>query len=160
MRYRFLVPLLAGFLPGAAVADICKYVDQDGRVTFSNVPIKNATKVTCFEPLSPVPSAKQKRSNQGPADFPKVDAGTQRLRDDARRKILLDELAHEEARLGEVRRALDEGRRLADQRAAAVRAQAPARDPGQEIRIKSLQDDVALHERNVEALKKELGNLK
>ncbi|MFY8130101.1 MAG: DUF4124 domain-containing protein, partial [Burkholderiaceae bacterium] len=39
-----------------------------------------------------------------PAEFPKVDASTQRSRDDDRRKLLEDELREQETRLVELRR--------------------------------------------------------
>jgi uncharacterized protein DUF4124 len=169
MPSRFLLAVIVLAFPSVGAADICKYEDQEGRITFSNVPIKGAKKMTCFEPLSPVPAAKQKRRNQGPADFPKVDANTQKTRDESRRKILVDELSQENGRLDEARQALDEERRKAKQNVASAPApegnaraqgQIVRRDPKGDERIKVLQDDVVLHERNVEALKKELGNLK
>jgi uncharacterized protein DUF4124 len=169
MPLRFLFAFVALAFPAVVAADICKYEDQEGRITFSNVPVKGAKKMTCFEPLSPVPTAKQKRKNPGPADFPKVDAGTQKARDESRRKILVEELSQENARLDEARKALEEERGRAGQN--VVSAQAPDgkphtqgqivyRDPKGEEKMKTLHEDVALHQRNVEALKKELGNLK
>jgi hypothetical protein len=151
----------------AAQAETCKYEDAEGRIIYSNIAQTGLKKVMCFEPMEPVPPAKKKRSNQGPTDFPKVDAGTQKTRDEARRKILVDELSQEELRLGEARKALDEERRVAAHKAVVATAQdgkshAPdARaDPKRDEKLRDLQGDVTLHERNVAALKKELGNLK
>jgi hypothetical protein len=44
-----------------------------------------------------------------PSTFPKVDAGTQKSRDDLRRRVLMDELASEERLLAEARKAYGEG---------------------------------------------------
>ncbi len=44
-----------------------------------------------------------------PSGFPKVDAGTQKGRDDLRRKVLTEELATEEKLLGDARVALGNG---------------------------------------------------
>ncbi|HEX6828253.1 MAG TPA: DUF4124 domain-containing protein [Burkholderiales bacterium] len=150
-----------------ARAETCKYEDPEGRIVYSNVPMKGAKKVMCFEPLEPVPPAKQKRKAQGPTDFPKVDRGVQKQRDDNRRKILEEELLAEETRLADARKALEEGKQAPEvstrQVAGAdgkVTTQTFRNVPKYQAKVKALENDVQLHERNVEALKKELGNLK
>jgi phage shock protein A len=82
-----------------------------------------------------------------------VDAATQRSREDVRRKVLGDELATEERLLGQARTAFANGAPppLPEEQADA--------DKYRE-RIARLRQSVALHERNVEALRKELGNLR
>jgi len=77
-----------------------------------------------------------------PADFPRVSNSEQRSRDSDRRAILDKELANEQQNLDKAKQAL-----LAAGSSPADRQQA-------------LRDTQALHERNVEALKKELGNLR
>lgn len=84
-----------------------------------------------------------------PVGFPRVDAETQRGRDDMRRKVLGDELASEEKLLAEARVAYANG--------------APAALPDEQVnsqkyseRIARLRQAVQLHERNIEALRKEL----
>jgi hypothetical protein len=101
-----------------------------------------------------------------------VDINTQRKRDDTRRKILDQELQQEEKLLTDARHGL-----LSEQQnptlIAAVRVAQQATDPtpSQQAefrknidkasgRIRGLQATVAEHEKNVEALKKELGALK
>jgi hypothetical protein len=90
-------------------------------------------------------------STPSPAGFPKVDAETQKGRDDMRRKVLADELAAEEKLLAEARATFASGAPipLPEEQASAGKY----RD-----RIARLRQSVQLHERNVEALKKELGN--
>jgi hypothetical protein len=86
-----------------------------------------------------------------PPGFPRVDAETQKGRDDLRKKVLTDELAAEEKFLVDARAAYDNG--------------APPPLPEEQTdaekyrqRIARLRQAVQLHERNIEALKKELGN--
>ncbi len=82
-----------------------------------------------------------------------MDADTQKGRDDVRRRVLQDELAAEEKLLAEARTAFADGAPppLPEERANADKY----RD-----RIARLRQAVVLHERNVDALKKELAGLK
>src|SRR5215471_10230443 len=105
-----LIVLFALALPAApCLAETCKYVDQEGRTIYSNVPIKNARKVTCFQPPPPVATESAPPSTATPApatarppdNKARVDASTQRKRDEERRQILEEELAREESALGE-----------------------------------------------------------
>jgi hypothetical protein len=85
-----------------------------------------------------------------PAGFPRVDPGTQKGRDDMRRKVLQDELATEEKLLGEARAAYNNG-------APAALAEEQANPQRYADRIARLRQAVQLHERNVDALRRELG---
>ncbi|MEW5944504.1 MAG: DUF4124 domain-containing protein [Pseudomonadota bacterium] len=136
-------------LCGAAHAEIYKSVGPDGRVTYSNIPSKGATKLN-LEPLTTVAPPKPKTAT--PAGFPKVDGETQKKRDDTRRKILEDELAAEEKLLAEAKKNLAEGEEV---RLGGERNYQKYLD-----RIQALKDEVTLHEKNVEALKKELAGVK
>lgn len=93
------------------------------------------------------------RSTPTPAGFPKVDADTQRSRDDMRRKVLADELAAEEKLLVEARGTYANGAPvpLPEEQSMAAKYQE---------RIARLRQSVQLHERNIEALKKELGAMR
>ena len=91
---------LAFLVISSSYAEIYKHVDAQGRVTYSNVPIKGATKLN-LEPLTTVPAPRAKTSTPTPAGFPKVDNDTQKKRDDTRRKILEEELAAEEKLLAD-----------------------------------------------------------
>lgn len=143
-----LAILLSTALSFSAQAEIYKYVDENGRVTYSNIPKKGARKLE-LEPLPTLPAGKQPQAAT-PSSFPKVEASTQKKRDDSRRKILEDELATEERALADARKALAEGEatRRGDERNYQKYLD----------RIEKLKDEVALHEKNVEALRKELSN--
>jgi hypothetical protein len=86
-----------------------------------------------------------------PSGFPRVDAETQKGRDDLRKKVLSDELAAEEKSLADARMAYDSG-------APAPLPEEKADAEKYRQRIGRLRQAVQLHERNVDALKKELGN--
>jgi hypothetical protein len=84
-----------------------------------------------------------------PSGFPKVDATTQKGRDDIRRKVLNEELVAEQKLLDEARAAYANG--------------APPPTPEEQSvpqkyteRVARLRQAVSLHEKNIEALKKEL----
>ncbi len=185
-----------------AQTQIWKHVDESGRVTYSNRPIKGATlmeldPITTIPPLAPrstlssPPAAAnpEKPAAKAPAvatvtprvlplptpanaTVASVDPNTQTGRDDMRRRILEDELRPEERSLSEARdRLRDEQQNPTLIAAVRVAQQAQEPTPAQQAemraalekasgRIRGLQASVAEHEKNVEALKKELGALK
>jgi hypothetical protein len=145
-----LIPLLAA---PVAAAETCKYVDKEGRVTYSNVPIKGARKVSCFEPpRTPPASAPATGETTAPAAQPRVENNTQRARDDERRRILETELAAEQEQLAQAQQALaeQEAIRQGDERNYARVLE----------RLKPYQDAVAQHEKNVASIRQELSNLR
>lgn len=153
MKICYLLAVLCVF-PMLAQAEIYKAVDADGHVTYSSTPIKGGKKII-LEPLpTSVPSARG-RSTATPEDFPKVDAATQRSRDDGRRKILLNELSSEEKLLEEARASLKEGEDNPEvykgKDGKTYRNVAKY-----EEKVSVLKDQVELHQKNVEALKTEL----
>lgn len=87
-----------------------------------------------------------------PADFPKVDAATQRSRDNDRRQIIEEELKREEARLAGLRKEYNNGEpeRLGDERNYQKYLD----------RIQRLREEVARSETNVGVLRKELAAIK
>ena len=91
----------------------------------------------------------QARGSPTPSNFPRVDAATQKSRDEMRRKVLDDELASEEKLLGDARDAYGNGapQPLPEEQADAEKYRQ---------RIARLRQAVQLHERNVEALRKEI----
>lgn len=132
-----------------AAADIYKFVDENGRVTYTNIPKKGATKLD----VGGADAAPRNRANPGPSSFPKVDSQTQRKRDDLRKQILQDELATEQKALADAQKALKEGE--------ATRLGDEARNYQKYLdRVQKLRDNVTRHEQNVEALKKELADLR
>lgn len=157
MKIKLLL-LVGGFLSAAAAhAEIYKHTDEYGRVTYSNIPTKGAKKLD-LDPVTVVPATKPKRasstSNPTPASFPRVDADTQKARDEMRQTILEDELAAELKLLSEAKQTL----------AAAEAARGDkdaAKLPAKYLeRLQQLRDNLSLHVKNVQALKIEIANLK
>ena len=146
---------VAAFAASAgAQQPVCKYVDLQGNIVFSNLPPeKGYRKVSCMGAEEPRRTSSTGKSAPTPAGFPKVDAETQRSRDDMRRKVLIDELSAEEKLLAEARMLYANGAPtpLAEEQSNAAKYQE---------RIARLRQSVLLHERNIEALKKELGSTK
>jgi hypothetical protein len=140
-------------LTPSAQAEICKYIDSDGNMHYTNVaPEKGWKKLSCGVGEEPR-NDKSVKSTPSPAGFPRVDADTQRGRDDMRRKVLMDELSTEEKLLVEARAAYGDGAPppLPEEQKDAQRYAA---------RLSKLRQAVSLHEKNIEALKKELSALK
>jgi hypothetical protein len=79
-----------------------------------------------------------------------VDAATQKSRDELKRRVLQDELAAEEKLLAEARSAYANG-------APPPLPEEQAQPQRYAERIARLRQAVQLHERNIEALRRELG---
>ncbi|MDP1996422.1 MAG: DUF4124 domain-containing protein [Gallionella sp.] len=157
MKPGHLLALLC-LCPMLAQAEIYKAVDADGHVTSSSTPIKGGKKIILAPLPTMVPPARV-RSAASPEDFPRVDGEIQRSRDDTRRKILQDELSTEEKLFEEARQNLKEGEENPEvfkgQGGKTYRNVAKY-----EEKIKTLNDQVELHQRNIEALNTELSKLK
>jgi hypothetical protein len=160
-RRYFFIAACAVVLPATACAEIYKSVDADGHVTYSSNPIKGGKKLN-LEPLptmAPGRSRPAKSANNTPGDFPRVDGATQKNRDEARRKILQDELDAEQKLLEEAQASLQEGESnlevFRDKNGNVHRNVAKYDE-----KMKALAEQVALHENNIEALKTELSKIK
>jgi hypothetical protein len=140
----------------SAQAEIYKRVDDDGHVTYSSVPIKGAKKLH-LEPLPTMAPPPNTRSTS--ESFPRVNSETQNRRDDTRRKILEDELATEQKSLEQARSKLKEGQDNPEVYKNA-NGQTFRNVAKYEEKVSALQEEVSSHEKNVEALKSELANLK
>lgn len=150
-----LLAIVAIALP--ARAETCKYVDDEGRVIYSNTPNnppKGAKLVKCFSDPAPTTPAPQVSKPQSGAreSFPKVDGQTQKKRDDERRRILEKELADEQQRLEAARQ------KLAEQE--AIRTGDERNYQRYLDRVQPFRDAVANHERNIEAITREISNQK
>ncbi len=152
MKLRHLFLLLCVGQVGWAHADIYKYVDPEGHVTYSSTPIKGGKKLD----LAPLPTMEP--FNKGGGEFPRVDESTQRSRDATRRKVLQDELDKEQQQLAEARQKLQDAQD--NPRVSHADGKTFRNVAGYEEAVKAAQDEVNLHERNVEALKTEMSRIK
>jgi len=142
--------LVAALAIPVARATICKYVDADGNVVYSNVPPgKGLRKLSCEIADETSGRAGGGKASATPSSFPRVEPGTQKSRDEMRRKVLTDELSNEEKLLGEAREAYGNG---------APPPLSVEKNDAEKYRqrIARLRQNVQVHERNVEALRKEI----
>jgi hypothetical protein len=153
LRFSFLLCLT---LAAPAQAEIYKYVDESGQVTFTDVYKKGAKRIDLPGAPSPLPAgAKAPRRasyNPSPADFPRIDAGTQKRRDDIRRQVLQEEINGERKNADEARRQLALGERLQPGERAG--------DATYVNRVNKLRATIQQHEQNVASIQRELANLK
>ena len=156
MKYHLLVILLLSALaPLPARAEIYKYVDADGNVTFTDVARKGEKAAKIYDlPAGPLnatarPKEVHKRAAEyGPANFPRISPAAQRKRDDLRMKILDDELARERKELAQARASLAQARR-------PLPGEQPT-SPSLLARLKRLQDAVSRHQQNISAIRQEI----
>ncbi|TFW19116.1 DUF4124 domain-containing protein, partial [Duganella callida] len=87
-----------------------------------------------------------------PGAFPRVDSAEQRARDDDRRGILEEELRNEQNKLTGLRQEYNNGEpeRRGDERNYAKYQE----------RVAALRDSISRSEKNVEALKREIANIR
>lgn len=164
---------------------IYKLVDDNGRVTYSNMPMKGAVKID-LDPITTLvlpassPSTRAAVANAAanivanvslaPPGLSAIDGGTQKKRDDIRRRILEDEARNEEKLLTDAKVALKEQendrtvimmmRAAAEKQSLAASVEARRAYDQREEKLKSMQDSIGNHEKNVEAIRKELTALK
>lgn len=157
---RFL-PLSLLVLPLAAGADtLYKCPGPDGRMTYTNQKgnAKNCEIISQDKPISTFNTPAPKPRQATPADFPRVNGEQQKSRDSDRRAILEQELAVELKNLEQAKKDLAEQENtiLPEERMQGGGIKGAQR----EERIQTYRDKVKLHERNVEAIRREIANLK
>lgn len=147
---RSLLALLIAILPLAASAQtIYKCIDASGATTYASARLEKNCKVISSgaENSFPAPRARKPNgaaANPSPADFPRVQEDAQKARDGDRRHILEQELSGEQRNLKQARADLSEH-------------QAAGANGGS---LAPYRDRVGRHERNIQAIEKELSNLR
>ena len=144
--------LLSLTLTTPAHADVFKCIDGSGHVTYTNDAglARGCTRLKQDLPVSAIPAPT--RATPPSPNFPSVSRKDQRERDDARLGILRDELATETSALESARAALAEQE--------SIRLGNEANYQKKLDRLKPFQDKVELHQRNVEALEREIAKLR
>jgi hypothetical protein len=146
---RSSLALFVALLPLTASAQtIYKCVDANGSTTYASARLDKNCKAISSGPENAIPAPRAKpagaAANPSPAGFPRVQEDTQKARDGDRRMILDQELAGEQRSLEQAKK------ELADQQAAGSTGD----------RLAPYRDRVGQHERNIQAIQKELGNLR
>lgn len=133
-------------------------VDEHGGRSITNV--KSEMKGRKCErqiELAPLPTTGAKPPARAvgsptPADFPKVDAGTQKARDDLRHKVLTEELANEQKLLDQANRDYTDAKKP---RAGEEQSSSKYLE-----RVNEAEKAVQRHRQNIESLQREIGSLK
>jgi hypothetical protein len=142
-----------------AQSEIYACVDGNGKTEYKNTGAVKGCKRLDLPSLNMMPAPTKKPVTQTaaakpstPSDFPKVDGSTQKARDNDRRQILLDEMKSEEQKLANLKKDFNNGEpeRNGDERNYAKYQE----------RVAAMKDDISRSEKNIEALKREIGNLK
>lgn len=127
----------------------CKSLDLPGAIT--SPPKKPASANTGSGPSSGG-AAQPRAASASPADFPRVDNAAQKARDSDRRQILQDELKNEQQKLAELKKEFNDGQ---PERQGNERNDAKYLE-----RLEQMKDNLGRIERNVEALKREIANIR
>jgi len=102
--------------------------------------------------LSSIPAPSSVTQAKADPSFPKVDSQIQKRRDLDRLQILNDEIRTEENRLSELKKEYQNGE---PERLGSERNYAKYQE-----RVAAMKDEIARTEKNIEALKREIGQLK
>lgn len=145
--------------PVFAQSDVYLCIDANGKKEYKNTGNVKGCKLVELPHMNvvPAPAAVKKPAAKAPAvgapaSFPKVDDATQRSRDSDRKQILMDELKAEEQKLTALKKEYNGG---------DVERRTDERQPAQYVeRVNNLKNDIARSEKNIEALKREISNLK
>ncbi|MDO8654085.1 MAG: DUF4124 domain-containing protein [Undibacterium sp.] len=156
----FFSLILSSIHAAYAQSDVYLCVDEHGKKEYKNTGATKGCKKVELEGINVVsapvlPSSVKKPAASGassPANFPKVDDSTQKARDSDRKQILLDELKTEEQKLGNLKKDYNNGEpeRRGDERNFAK----------YQDRTTMMKDDISRTEKNIEALKREINNLR
>lgn len=155
-------------LPSSAFAEIYKHIDADGRITYSNIKSKGATRLELDPDAQTISNDRAKSTPSSntankrtptPDSFPRVDKNTQNQRDDKRKEILQNELAAEKSALEQAKQAYVEGESNPEVFKGA-NGKTLRNTAKFEEKMKNLQSNVENHQKNIELLQKELDNLR
>ncbi|QRX83518.1 DUF4124 domain-containing protein [Glaciimonas sp. PAMC28666] len=147
--------------PALAQSNIFLCVDAQGTKEYKNTGDTKGCKKVDLPPLTVSAAPRSTSAGSGaanrpqpatPSDFPKVDGGTQKTRDNDRRQILQDELKTEQQKLNDLEKVYNNG---VPERQGNERNYAKYQD-----RVASMKDDLTRSQKNIEALNRELSNLK
>jgi hypothetical protein len=171
LRASAVLPALLSALLMAASAQaqsvVYRCVDKEGRVLYTDTNAGNCKVVDSIisgaisaPPASSRPPAVSMRQGAGrstptaasPASFPRVDNATQRARDDDRREILNEELRAEEKKLADLKRDFNNGE---PERQGNEKNYAKYQE-----RVAQMRDDIGRAEKNIDAIRREIANIR
>ncbi len=167
MKKHLFFAVIALTLSNYAFAEIYKHVDADGRITYSNIKSKDATRLEIDPDANTISNDRVKGTASGitnkrtatPEGFPRVDTDTQNQRDNKRKEILQSELAAEKVALEEANMAYAEGESHPEVYKTAS-GQTFRNVAKFQEKMKNLKANVDNHQKNIELLQRELDSLR
>ncbi|MGF6275718.1 hypothetical protein ABIB38_004122 [Massilia sp. UYP11] len=161
------VAMFALLFGASAQAQIYRCLDANGRPLYTDTKVGKCqlidTGYSSPPASAPIPAPRSSGGSgsasspspaaaSAPSGFPRVDNVVQRARDQERRDILGDELRIEERKLADLRKEFNNGEpeRQGNERNYAK----------YQARVASLRDEINRTERNIEALRREIGNIR
>lgn len=141
-----------------AQSDVFLCVDDHGNKEYKNIGTTKGCKRIDLQNVTAIAAPKRQvvaqtasvKQSASPSDFPKIDNGIQKARDSDRKQILLDELKTEENKLDALKKDFNGGE---PERQGNERNYARYQE-----RVGSMKDEIGRTEKNIEALKREIGN--
>ncbi len=137
---------------GAAAQGVYVCTQPNGVREYRNTGDVRGCRKLDTESLSSIPAPAAVMQAKADPSFPRIDSQTQKRRDLDRLQILTDEIRAEESRLTELKKEYQQGE---PERLGSERNYAKYQE-----RVAAMKDDIARTEKNIDALKREIGNLK
>ena len=163
MKRLFLFLLLLNSWPPCQ-ADIYKYTDANGVVTYTNVKpagARNSEVIISGPKTSTTDSILQEKrpsaKTPSPAAFPKVDQTTQMQRDNKRKDILMSELAQEKQALESAVSQYEEAKNTPEVYRNA-KGKTFRNVAKYDEKLRAFEAEIQAHERNIDLLNKELNH--
>lgn len=156
MKSRLLVSLILCLMVVPVMAQgvfVC--VQANGIREYRNNGDTRGCRRLDLETISTIPAPSTNQQAKAAAidpSFPRIESQIQKRRDQDRLQILMEEVRTEESRLSELRREYQNGE---PERLGSERNYAKYQE-----RVALMKDDIQRSEKNIEALKREIGNLK
>lgn len=156
MKSRIPSLLILCFLSASTLAQgvyVC--VQPNGTREYRNTGDTRGCRRLDLESISTIPAPpvqQQAKAAVTDPSFPRIDSQIQKRRDQDRLQILLEEVRAEESRLAELRRDYQNGE---PERLGSERNYAKYQE-----RVAQMKDDIQRTEKNIEALRREIGQLK
>jgi len=166
--FQSAVAVLALLMCASAQAQIYRCLDANGRPLYTDTKVGKCQLIDTGYSAppaasSPIPAPRSSGGGGGsgasspaasstPSSFPRVDNVVQRARDDERREILGDELRIEERKLADLKKTFNNGE---PERQGNERNYAKYQE-----RVAAMRDEISRTERNIEALRREIGNIR
>jgi hypothetical protein len=156
MKSRLLVSLILCLMVVPVMAQgvfVC--VQANGIREYRNNGDTRGCRRLDLETISTIPAPSTNQQAKAAAidpSFPRIESQIQKRRDQDRLQILMEEVRTEESRLSELRREYQNGE---PERLGSERNYAKYQE-----RVALMKDDIQRTEKNIEALKREIGNLK